>query len=86
MRLRRFIAEAADSHLLIGCQCTSGHLGMGLQVPTFHEARFRPRLQLERVMLWTVLNGENEDRRWHSKPGLGAMSEIAIFATWDLSG
>jgi len=30
------------------------------------------------VVCGSALNGENENRRWHSNPGPGAMSEIAI--------
>jgi hypothetical protein len=32
---------------------------------------FLYQLALERVMLWTALNAENENRRWHSRPRAG---------------
>jgi hypothetical protein len=50
-------------------------------VPTFHVARFRATLPLERVMLWTALNGENRRRLAPKPPGWGSTSDIGFFTS-----
>ena len=49
------------------------------RIPGAHfpcSTNFGATLPLERVMLWTALNGENENRRSHTNAWAGAMSEI----------